>query len=286
MTARGERPTAGIPRDSPVVVGIVNVTPDSFSDGGNFLSPDAAASHAARLLDEGADVVEVGGESSRPGAAPVPVADEIARAIPAIREIMRRRPEARVAVDTVKSEVARAALDAGATIVNDVSALRLDPAMAAVCAAARCTVILMHSRGSVAEMASYAHARYHSDPVGEIVDELRASSVAAMNAGIARERIVLDPGIGFSKRSEQSLAVLAQLGKIAQLGFPVMVGVSRKRLIGELTRVHQAVERDEGSVGANVAALTLGASWFRVHAVRANRHALDVAAAILGGCVA
>lgn len=250
------------------------------------MSPDAAASHAARLLDEGADVVEVGGESSRPGAAPVPVADEIARAIPAIREIMRRRPEARVAVDTVKSEVARAALDAGATIVNDVSALRLDPAMAAVCAAARCTVILMHSRGSVAEMASYAHARYHSDPVGEIVDELRASSVAAMNAGIARERIVLDPGIGFSKRSEQSLAVLAQLGKIAQLGFPVMVGVSRKRLIGELTRVHQAVERDEGSVGANVAALTLGASWFRVHAVRANRHALDVAAAILGGCVA
>lgn len=250
------------------------------------MSADAAASHATRLLDEGADVVEVGGESTRPGATEVLAADEAARVIPAIREIIRRRPAARVAVDTVKSEVARAALDAGATIVNDVSALRLDPAMAGVCSAAGCTVILMHSRGSVADMASYANAAYSSDPVGDIVAELRVASVVAMDAGIGQGRIVLDPGIGFSKRAEQSLAVLAQLGRIAELGFPVMVGVSRKRFIGELTGVQHAAERDEGSVGANVTALMLGASWFRVHAVRANRHALDVATAILTGRVA
>ena len=268
--------------DRPIVVGIVNVTPDSFSDGGRYLAPQAAVAHAERLAHDGADVLDVGGESTRPqGARAVSAAEELRRVLPAIVGIRRALPQTVLSIDTVKAEVARAALDAGADVVNDVSGLRLDPDMAAVCAAARCGLVLVHSRGSVADMATFVHAAYEAD-VGRMVrDELRASVAAAEAAGIARSRIVLDPGVGFAKRAEASLTVLGELPALVALGLPVLVGVSRKRFIGEITGVKTAEERGDGTTGANVAALALGARLFRVHDARAARHALDVAWAIL-----
>lgn len=264
----------------PVIVGIVNVTPDSFSDGGR--TAGESVDHALALLDEGADIVEAGGESTRPGATPVDSATELERVLPVIRGVLRVAPDARIGVDTVKSDVARAALDAGATLVNDVAALRLDPVLAAVCAAAGCTVVLMHSRGGVDRMASYELASYPDGEVGTtIARELQSSVERALDAGVAPGRIVLDAGIGFAKRPEQSLAALAELGALVELGFPVMVGASRKRFIGEITGVADPAARDAGSVGAHVAALFGGATWFRVHAVRVHREALDVAARVL-----
>lgn len=242
---------------------------------------DQAIRHAARMIGDGADVIEVGGESTRPGATPVAIADETARVLPVIDELVKRWPSVRVAVDTVKSDVAYAAISAGATIVNDVSALRLDRRIADVCAAAGSTLVLMHSRGDVGNMASYLNAGY-GDVMGEIIAELEPAAATALAAGVARDRIVLDPGLGFSKRPEHSVQALAHLARLADLGFEVMVGASRKRFIGELTGVAKPSERDAGTIGANVVALTLGATWFRVHEVRGNRHALHAAAAILG----
>jgi dihydropteroate synthase len=263
--------------DRPFVLGVVNVTPDSFSDGGRFLAADAAVAHAERLLDEGADAVDVGGESTRPhNAGPVSVAEERGRVVPVIEGLLRRRPEALVSVDTTKAAVARAALDAGAAIVNDVSGFRLDPDLPAACAAAGAGVILMHSRGTVADMATYAHASY-ADVVREVHAELAASLARATAAGVAPEAIVLDPGVGFAKRSEHSVALLRALATIAALGRPLLVGASRKRFVGELSGVAVAAERVAGSVGAHVAALARGARLFRVHDVRAHREALDVA---------
>ncbi|HVE80359.1 MAG TPA: dihydropteroate synthase [Gemmatimonadaceae bacterium] len=267
----------------PLVVGIVNVTPDSFSDGGRFLSPEAAVAHAEALAAEGADLLDVGGESTRPqGATPVDAAEERRRVVPVVREVARRLPGVAVSIDTVKAEVAEACLDAGASVVNDVSGFRLDPALGAVCARAGAGVILMHSRGGVSEMATYAHARYGDDVTGEVVRELGEALARAADAGVAADRIALDPGIGFAKRGEHSLRVLAELPRVVALGHPVVVGVSRKRFIGELTGVKEPAGRIYGTVGANVAALARGARLFRVHDVRAARHALDVAWAALG----
>jgi dihydropteroate synthase len=272
-----------LPLDRPFVLGVVNVTPDSFSDGGRFLAPDAAVAHAERLLDEGADGVDVGGESTRPhNAGPVPADEEAGRVVPVVRELLRRRPGALVSVDTVKASVARRALDAGARVVNDVSGFRLDPDMAATCAAAGAGVILMHSRGEVADMATYAHATYGDDPVGQVAGELAAGVERALAAGVRRDGLVVDPGIGFAKRSEVSVALLRELPRVAALGLPVLVGASRKRFVGELSGVHDAGARVHGSVGAHVAALARGARLFRVHDVRAHREALDVAWAVLG----
>lgn len=235
------------------------------------------------MIADGADIIEIGGESTRPGAEPIGSTEEIARVVPVIRAVAERWPSVQIAIDTVKSVVAEAAIDAGASIVNDVSALRLDPDMGRVCAAAGCTLILMHSRGDVATMASYDNAHYaDGDVAGAVVRELRVSVDAALAAGMDSQRIILDPGLGFSKRSEQSVQALAHLPQLLDLGFRVMVGASRKRFIGELTGVQKPVERGAGTIGANVVALTLGATWFRVHDVRDNRHALDAAAAILG----
>ena len=234
------------------------------------------------MIDEGADVIEVGGESTRPGATPVPVSVELERTLPVIQEIASRWPSTRVAIDTVKAAVAEAAVAAGASVVNDVSALRLDPRIARVCAAAGCTLILMHSRGDVSEMASYENARYASDDVvGSVVAELAAAVAQAVSAGVKTERIVIDPGLGFSKRPAQSVQVLANLPRLLELGLEVMVGASRKRFIGELTGVQTPDERVAGTIGANVVALTLGATWFRVHDVSEHRQALEAAAAIL-----
>jgi dihydropteroate synthase len=267
--------------DRPIVMGVLNVTPDSFSDGGRFASLDAAVARAETMVAEGADIIDVGGESTRPqGARPVDVDEELRRVLPVLRELRRALPETPVSVDTVKADVASAALEEGARIVNDVSGFRLDPRMAEVCASSGAGVVLMHSRGGVSEMATYAVALY-DDVVDEALAELRARVRAAEEAGIAEESIVVDPGLGFSKRSEHSLAMLAALPRLAAWGYPVVVGASRKRFVGEITGVTEPAERVHGTTGANVAALERGARIFRVHDVRAARHALDVAWAIM-----
>ena len=263
------------------VMGVVNVTPDSFSDGGSFRSIDDARRHIERLIHDGADVIDIGGESTRPqGAEPVDADEELRRVLPVVEAIVRDAPSVPVSVDTVKSRVAAAALEVGASIVNDVSGFRLDREMASVCARRGAGVVLMHSRGDVADMGTFRWAVYGEDVVGEVIDELRLRLGDAQRAGIAREHIVVDPGIGFAKRSEHSLAVLAQLRRVGELGFPVLVGVSRKRFIGELTGAATPAQRVGGTVGANVAALERGALLFRVHDVKPNREALDVAWAV------
>ena len=265
----------------PLVMGILNVTPDSFSDGGQFADPERAIEHVATMIGEGADIIDVGGESTRPqGARAVGAAEERDRVVPVVREIVRRFPQAIVSIDTVKAATAEAALGAGAQIVNDVSGFRLDPEMAPLCARARCGVVLMHSRGDVATMGTYQLAVY-DDVVPAVVRELRASLDAALAAGIDAEAIALDPGLGFSKRSEHSLAMIAAVPEIVALGRPVLIGASRKRFIGDLTGVREPSGRQYGTVGANVAALMLGARIFRVHDVAPTRQAIDVAWAVM-----
>ena len=283
--------------DRPSIFGILNLTPDSFSDGGNFVSIEAAIAQAGRLITEGADAIDIGGESTRPGAEPVSLREEMRRVLPVIRAIRSRWSEVAISIDTVKAEVARAALAEGASIVNDVSGLTLDPDMAAVCAEAGCSVVVMHSRGTVAEMASYDKAVYGADPVGEILAELEESVQTAQVAGIHPARIAIDPGIGFSKRTGHSLAALAELRRIVAFGYPVFVGASRKRVIAELIRYvasnagyHLPIDtpsqqvdnddRDMATVGVNVVAFFAGARIFRVHRVRPNRLALDAAWAL------
>jgi dihydropteroate synthase len=274
--------TGALVLDRPRILGIVNATPDSFSDGGLLRSLDDARRHIERLVHEGADVLDVGGESTRPqGAVPVDADEELRRVMPVIEAASRDVPHVPVSIDTVKARVAREALAAGASIVNDVSGLRLDPEMASECARGRAGVVLMHSRGDVADMATFRHAAYGADPVGEVIDELRSSLACAGEAGIPHDRIVVDPGIGFAKRGEHSLAMLGQIARFRALGVPVLVGVSRKRFIGEITGVARPAERIAGTIGANVVALERGARLFRVHDVKANREALDVAWAIV-----
>jgi len=192
-------------------MGILNVTPDSFSDGGQFFSLAAAVEHARNMNEQGADIIDVGGESTRPqGAAPVDSAEELRRVIPVLAQIADALPEVVLSIDTVKADIAREALEAGATIVNDVSGFRLDPRMGEICAGTGAGVVLMHSRGGVSEMGTYAHARY-DDVVDDVLVELRERVDAARRAGVAAESIAVDPGIGFAKRSEHSLNMIAAL---------------------------------------------------------------------------
>ena len=281
----------------PTIFGILNVTPDSFSDGGNFFSTEAALAQAATMISEGADAIDIGGESTRPGAQPVSAREELKRVLPIIRGLRSRWSDIAISIDTVKAEVAKAALAEGALIVNDVSGMSLDPEMPRVCAEAGCNVVLMHSRGTVADMASYDKAVYGADPVGEIISELEESVQTAQRAGIHPGRIAIDPGIGFSKRTGHSLAALVELPRIVELGYPVFVGASRKRVIAELIRFTNAGgrgsagttlapamisndDRDMTTVGVNVVAFFAGARIFRVHRVRPNRLALDAAWAL------
>lgn len=267
--------------DRPIVMGVLNVTPDSFSDGGVYLTPDAARRRADELVGEGADIIDIGGESTRPhGAARVSDAEERARVIPVVAWLRRDYPNVPISIDTTKSTVAQAALDVGAHIINDVSGGRLDMYMCDVVAAASAGIILMHSRGSVETMAKYDYALYGEDPVRDIMHELAASATRALEAGIPRDGIVLDPGIGFAKRSEHSIAVLRELERIVSLGYPVMIGASRKRVVGELSGVKDPRVRLAGTLGAHVVALMRGARLFRVHDVKAHREALAVAWAL------
>jgi dihydropteroate synthase len=262
--------------DHPFVMGIVNATPDSFSDGGRYADSDAAVAHAVELLDEGADIIDIGGESTRPGAMPVGVAEELARVVPVVAGIARARPDALISVDTVKSAVAREAIASGAHIVNDVSGLRLDPELPRLCAEHGVGLVIMHSRGTVSEMAGFDRATY-SDVATDVMRELEAAMSVAEGAGVSRAAIAVDPGIGFSKRSRDSVEMLRAIPRLAAWGRPVLVGTSRKRFLGEITGVREPAGRLNGTLGANVGALALGARIFRVHDVREHREALDVA---------
>jgi dihydropteroate synthase len=261
----------------PVLVGVLNVTPDSFSDGGDFFDPGKAASRAAAMLDEGAEIIDVGGESTRPGSNPVPQEEEVRRVVPVIQKILAERPDAIVSIDTYRAATAEAALEAGARIVNDVTALRGDPRMSAVAADAGCPLILMHMLG---EPKTMQHDPRYDDVVREVRDFLAGRAGHAIAAGVEPENIILDPGIGFGKTLEHNLALLRRLDSLVELGFPVLFGASRKRFIGRITGVEDARDRVSGTMAANVLAYERGATFFRVHDVRPNREALAVAEAV------
>ena len=274
-TARAGTLTAG---PGPVVVGILNVTPDSFSDGGDFFDPEAAAEHAAAMLDEGADMLDVGGESTRPGSDPVSQEEEIRRVVPVLKRILSVRPEAVISVDTYRSGTAKAALEAGASLVNDVTALRGDPGMVSLIEEAACPVILMHMQGEPKTMQKEPN---YQDVVREVRDFLAERAEYAVAAGVRLENIIVDPGIGFGKNFQHNLALLRNLDALVDLGFPVLIGTSRKSFVERITGAQEARDRVFGTVATTVLAFEQGATFFRVHDVRANRQALAVAEAVL-----
>lgn len=262
-------------------MGVVNVTPDSFSDGGRHPTEGTAAAHGLELLRQGADILDVGGESTRPGAEAVEAAEEARRVVPAVRRLVEAG--ALVSVDTSKASVAREALAAGAHAVNDVTAAR-DPDMLGVVAEARAGIVLMHMKG---EPRTMQQAPHYDDVVKEVASFLLERARAAERAGIARDRIAIDPGIGFGKALEHNLALLRAVPDLKRLGYPVMVGASRKQFIGRLTaeggHVPSPQDRLEGTLAAHLVARQGGADILRVHDVRAHRRAFDVADRILGG---
>jgi dihydropteroate synthase len=265
----------GIVLDRPRVMAIVNVTPDSFSDGGERLDPAQAIDDGLRFVLEGADIVDVGGESTRPGSAPTDAAAELSRVLPVVAGLARH--DVVVSVDTRRAEVARACLDAGARIVNDVSALRDDPALLPLLAQRRTPVVLMHRRGRSED--KYEGAAYR-DVVEDVRDFLLERARSAEAAGVARERIALDPGIGFGKSVEENVALIAGAGRLAAAGYPVLVGSSRKGFIGQLAGVKEPRRRDPASVWLAVEAARQGAAFLRVHDVAGTRQALAVWAAM------
>lgn len=262
----------------PQVMGIVNVTPDSFSDGGRLASVEAAVAHGLALVGQGADILDIGGESTRPGAEPVLEAEEIARVVPVIGHL-RARWAGPISIDTMKPAVARAAVAAGATIWNDVTALGFSPDSPTTAADLRCDVVLMHMQGEPRTM--QADPRY-GDVVAEVADWLVARAEAAMSAGVARDRIRLDPGIGFGKTAAHNLLLTAQLDRLAATGFPVLYGASRKRTIQSVDpTATDPADRLGGSLALALEATRHGASIIRVHDVRETVQALAVQAAVL-----
>lgn len=264
-------------------MGVLNVTPDSFSDGARFLAPDNAIAHAEQMIAEGADIIDVGGESTRPGGEPVSAEEEIQRVVPVIAELARRTITP-ISVDTTKSEVARAALDAGAAIVNDISALRFDFYIADVVARANAGLVLMHSRGTPATL-------HRLPPVADIIDEvtssLHASVRMAERRGVKRESIVIDPGIGFGKSQDQNLELIAKLAQLIEAfpDLPILVGTSRKSFIGRILSDAEgtpapADERLYGTLASTAAAVLNGAHIVRVHDVKATIEALKTIHAI------
>ena len=261
----------------PHIMGIVNVTPDSFSDGGKHHSTDEAVAHALRLVEEGADILDVGGESTRPGAIPVSLEDELARVVPVIRQLALQAGVP-ISIDTYKPEVMRAAIEAGADIVNDVRALQEQGALE-VAAASRAGVCLMHMQGTPQTMQLDPQ---YADVVAEVKAFLQARMDEAVQAGIPEERIVLDPGFGFGKRTQHNVALLQALPVLSKLGRPVLVGLSRKSVLGYLTG-GDVDARLHASIAASVISAMKGAKIIRVHDVKATADALKIAAAVLSG---
>jgi dihydropteroate synthase len=282
----------GGPRARPVVIlgpmggeqrirlmGVVNVTPDSFSDGGLFLDPEAAIEHGRALAAAGADVLDIGGESTRPGADAVSATDELHRTVAVVEELAG--PEgggAVLSIDTSKRTVAEAALTAGATMVNDVTALRSEPELAALCADRGCELVLMHMQGDPRTMQENPT---YDDVVSDVKGFLAERIEFAVSEGIAESRILVDPGIGFGKTVEHNLTLLRRLGELRDLGRPIVVGTSRKSFLGRITG-REVDERIGGTIASNVLALAAGAEMFRVHDVTEVRQAIVVAEAILG----
>jgi dihydropteroate synthase len=282
-----------------LVMGIVNITPDSFSDGGQYLAPDAAVEHGLRLLDEGAEILDLGAESTRPGSLAGSSADsafrpgvsteeEQARLLPVLEGILRARPGTVISVDTYKAATARAAFESGAEIVNDVSGLGWDAEMAAACAEARCGVVLMHTRGRPEEWATQPPLR-PDELLATVRAGLAASLEKAVAAGIPLECIVLDPGYGFGKRFEENFTLLARQAELLALGRPLLAGVSRKSFLGRtLAPLHGGIDvpvmaREIAGMAAMVAAILHGASIVRVHAVRQAVEAAHIADAVVAG---
>ena len=269
---------AGLDLVRPLVMGILNLTPDSFSDGGRFVRLDSVLAAARSMLAAGADILDIGGESTRPGAVPVPPDEEQARILPAIRALAAEG--AVISIDTRHASTMAAALDAGARIVNDVTALTHDPRSAGVIAERGAPVVLMHMRGTPATMNSLNH---YGDIGSEVATELSAQVAAAMAAGVAREAIALDPGIGFAKVGTQNVDLLRDLGPLSALGFPLMVGLSRKGFIGTLSGEPVAARRIGGSIAGALFALTQGAQILRVHDVPETVQAVRVWRALAAG---
>jgi len=258
-------------------MGIVNVTPDSFSDGGAYLRPEAAIAHGLALAAAGADILDIGGESTRPGAAAVSAEEELRRVLPVIEGLVAAGTTCQVSIDTSKAEVAERALMAGATMVNDVTALG-DPELATVCAEAEASLVLMHMQGTPRTM---QEDPTYDDVVSEVRDHLAERVGSATSAGVPEEMILIDPGIGFGKTVEHNLELIDRLGELREIGRPVVVGASRKRFIGAITG-REVGDRLGGSIAAAVLALARGADVLRVHDVGATRDAVLVAEAILG----
>jgi len=261
----------------PLIMGILNVTPDSFSDGGDFLTPELAVRRAWSLAEAGADIIDIGGESTRPGSASVSAETELERVLPVIRGLGAGFPRP-LSIDTSKSAVAERALDAGADLINDVSGLRADPAMASTAARARVPIFVSHIRGTPKTMQSSPH--YH-DVMAEVATELIVSATQALDAGVERDGIWIDPGIGFGKSFDHNVEILRRLSEISSLGLPVLVGASRKSFLGTITN-RGVSERLEGSLAAAEAARLGGASMIRVHDVAQTRRFLDTLDAIFG----
>ena len=262
----------------PLLVGILNATPDSFSDGGKFFDAELAAAHALRLIEEGADILDLGGESTRPGAQAVSAEEELRRVLPVLKKI-KTACAVPVSIDTTKAEVARACLDEGADIINDVSGLAVSgAALAALVRASGAGLILMHRRGNPVTMQSLA---VYGDVAGEVCRELEAALEAAEKFGISREQIVLDPGLGFAKNTEQNFQLLAELERFSELGRPLLIGPSRKSFLAPTPDVPPA-ERIFGTAAAVAISYLKGARLFRVHDVRAMREVLQICQAAEG----
>ena len=260
------------------VMGIVNVTPDSFSDGGRYFALEKAIAHGIALARQGAEIIDIGGESTRPGARPVSAGEEMERVLPVIRGL-RRALSIPISIDTTKADVARAAVDEGADMVNDISALRFDPAMAPLIAAAKLPVVLMHMQGTPRTM---QQSPRYQDVVEEVKEFLQSRIRFALEAGVSAERIIIDPGIGFGKELEHNLALLRGLPALASLGQPLLVGPSRKTFVGKLLDAGPE-ERLEGSLAAAVAAVLAGANIIRTHDVKETRRAVRIADALRYG---
>ena len=268
-------PRSRFPEGRTLVMAVLNVTPDSFSDGGRYAAADAAVEHGLRLAAEGADLLDVGGESTRPGSQPVSAEEELRRTLPVVRELVRRAGIP-VSIDTTKAEVARAAIDAGAEVVNDVSGLLRDPGLGPVVARSGAALCLMHTRGTPQDMQQRATYR---DLLGEVHDELLEALRRGLEAGVREDRIALDPGLGFAKIAEHNLLLLRRLRELTQLGRPLLVGASRKSFLGKLSG-KPAAERLTASIAAASVAALHGASVVRVHDVAATREALSVVDAV------
>lgn len=263
----------------PLVMGILNVTPDSFSDGGEFFDPDRAVVRAMQMIDEGADIIDVGPESTRPGSQPISTDEQIKRAIPVIRAIRKENKQISISIDTTLAAVATAAIESGADMVNDTSALRDDPELVEVVASSEADLVIMHRRGTPVDMQKDGGPQY-DDVVGEIRDFLKERADFAQSKGIDRSRIIIDPGIGFGKRNEHNLLIIKDLGRFCDLRYPVLLGTSRKRFLGSLLKDDDAKSRDLATLVTSILATQAGVAILRVHDVRSTVNTIKILNAI------